>query len=98
MREVGPDLSLVGQVGPVGALAADRVAAGAPVLDDPLIARLQLLRLGNVGHLGVALQAARLDEPLGEHREVPEDGSRASRAPCATLRPARVCWACARRK
>ena len=72
VRQVGPDLALVGQVRADRALAADRVAAGAAVLDDPLVARLELLRLRDVGHLGVALQAARLDEPLGEHREIPE--------------------------
>ena len=47
------------------------MAAGAAVLDDPLIARLELRRLGDVGDLVVALHAARLDEPLREHREVP---------------------------
>ena len=71
MRQVGADLALVGQVGAERALAADRVAAGAAVLDDPLVAGLELLRLGDVGDLVVALQAARLDEPLGEHREIP---------------------------
>ena len=68
---LGPTCRLVGQVGAVEPIAADRVAARAPVLDDPLIARLELLGLGNVGHLGVALHTARLDEPLGEHRKVP---------------------------
>ena len=89
MRQVGADLPLVGEIGAVGAIAADRVAARAAVLDDPLVARLQLLRLGNVGDLGVALDAARLDEPLGKHREIPDDGSHASCALRATSRPAR---------
>ena len=69
---LGPTWRSSVRSGPIDAVAADRVAARAAVLDDPLVAGLQLRGLGNVGHLGVALQAARLDEPLGKHREIPE--------------------------
>ena len=42
MRQVRSDLPLVGEIGTERAFAADRVAAGAAVLDDPLVARLEL--------------------------------------------------------
>src|SRR5262245_65707671 len=74
MREFGAYLSVVLQVRAVRALAADRVTAGAAVLGDPLIPRSELRRdrLGNVRHLVMALQAARLQELPGQHRLVPE--------------------------
>ena len=51
VRQVRADLALVGQVGAERPLAADRVAARAAVLDDPLVAGLELLGLRDVGHL-----------------------------------------------
>ncbi len=71
VAEVWPHGALVGQVGAERTFPADRVAAGAAVLDDPLVASLKLLGLRNIGDLVMALQAARLDEPLGQHRIIP---------------------------
>ena len=71
MAEIGADRPLVGQVGSERALAADGVAPRAAILHDPLVAGLELLGLGDVGDLMVALHAARLDEPLRQHGIVP---------------------------
>src|SRR5208283_3712789 len=71
MAEIGADCALVGQVGTERTLAADGVAPRAAILHDPLVAGLELLGLGDVGDLMVALHAGRFDEPLRQHGIIP---------------------------
>ena len=47
------------------------MATRAAELDDPLKAGLELLGLRDIRNFVVALEAARLDEPLRQHREIP---------------------------